>query len=250
MKGRFAALALVTFGIPAVAAAAAFPVPELFLWTGTTSATPARPAEPPVLPELGRPAMPVARLVWLDPGGIALGTEQVAQPAVVELLREMGVEARWRRGDPHELSRPGELRIILLPRAGSIENGLPVLGATPTQFAGDPHVWVHVPSVGTAVGIDRMRPGMRLDVHAAKRLGIGLSRVVAHELVHALVPTLPHGKGLMSARLDRRALTGPSLPVGTDVGLAVRAALAGIRPVAPATDTILAAESGQEEPQS
>jgi hypothetical protein len=253
MKGRFVALALASLGIPAVASAAAFPVPELFLWTGTAttaSLTPPRPAEPPVLPELGRPAMPVARLVWLDPGGIALGTEAVAQPAVVELLRDMGVDARWRRGDPHELSRPGELRIILLPRAGSIENGLPVLGATPTQFAGDPHVWVHVPSVGTAVGVDRMRPGMRLDAHASKRLGIGLSRVVAHELVHALVPTLPHGKGLMSARLDRRALTGASLSIGTDVGLAVRAALAGIRPVAPDTDTILAAESGQEEPQS
>jgi hypothetical protein len=191
--------------------------------------------------------MPVARLVWLDPAGISLGAEQVAQLAVTGLLLEMGVEARWRVGDPHELSRPGELRIILLPRAGSIEKGSPVLGATPTQFAGEPHVWVHVPSVGSAVGIERMRPGMRLDAHAARRLGIGLSRVVTHELVHALAPALPHGKGLMSARLDRRMLSGASVPIGQDVGLAVRAALAGVRPTAPATDTILAAESSREE---
>jgi hypothetical protein len=61
-------------------------------------------------------------------------------------------------------------------------------------------------------------PGMRLDVNAARRLGTGLSRVVAHELVHALVPALPHGKGLMAARLDRRMLTGPGVPVGADVG--------------------------------
>ena len=255
MTGRFAALALASASlwVPAAATATEFPVPELFLWTGTTSVTPvtpARPAEPLLATELERPAMPVARLVWLDPAGIALGADQVAQPAVTELLREMGVEARWRRGDPHELSRPGELRIILLPRPGVFENGLPVLGATPTQFAGEPHVWVHVPSVGTAVGIERMRPGMRLDAHAARRLGTGLSRVVAHELVHALVPALPHGKGLMAARLDRRMLTGPSLPVDADVGLAVRAALAGIRPVAPPTDTILAAESSREEPES
>jgi hypothetical protein len=255
MTGRFAALALASASlwVPAAATATEFPVPELFLWTGTTSVTPvtpARPAEPLLATELERPAMPVARLVWLDPAGIALGADQVAQPAVTELLREMGVEARWRRGDPHELSRPGELRIILLPRPGVFENGLPVLGATPTQFAGEPHVWVHVPSVGTAVGIERMRPGMRLDAHAARRLGTGLSRVVAHELVHALVPALPHGKGLMAARLDRRMLTGPSVPVDADVGLAVRAALAGIRPVAPPTDTILAAESSREEPES
>ena len=255
MTGRFAALALASASlwVPAAATATEFPVPELFLWTGTTSVTPvtpARPAEPLLATELARPAMPVARLVWLDPAGIALGADQVAQPAVTELLREMGVEARWRRGDPHELSRPGELRIILLARPGVFENGLPVLGATPTQFAGEPHVWVHVPSVASAVGIDRMRPGMRLDVHAARRLGTGLSRVVAHELVHALVPALPHGRGLMAARLDRRMLTGPSVPVDADVGLAVRAALAGIRPVAPPTDSILAAESSREEPES
>lgn len=255
MTGRFAALALASASlwVPAAATATEFPVPELFLWTGTTSVTPvtpAPPAEPLLATALARPAMPVARLVWLDPAGIGLGADQVAQPAVTELLREMGVEARWRRGDPHELSRPGELRIILLARPGVFENGLPVLGATPTQFAGDPHVWVHVPSVASAVGIDRMRPGMRLDVQAARRLGTGLSRVVAHELVHALVPALPHGRGLMAARLDRRMLTGPSVPVDADVGLAVRAALAGIRPVAPATDSILAAESSREEPES
>jgi hypothetical protein len=255
MTGRFAALALASASlwVPAAATASEFPVPELFLWTGTTSVTPvtpARPAEPLLVPELERPAMPVARLVWLDPAGIALGADRIAQPAVTELLREMGVEARWRLGDPHELSRPGELRIILLPRPGVFENGLPVLGATPTQFAGEPHVWVHVPSVATAVGIDRMRPGMRLDAHAAQRLGTGLSRVVAHELVHALVPALPHGRGLMGARLDRRMLTGPSVPVDADVGLALRAALAGIRPTAPPTDSILAAESSREEPES
>ena len=255
MTGRFAALALASASlwVPAAATATEFPVPELFLWTGTTSVTPVtpvRPAEPLLATELARPAMPVARLVWLDPAGIALGADQVAQPAVTELLREMGVEARWRQGDPHEQARPGELRIILLPRPGVFENGLPVLGATPTQFAGEPHVWVHVPSVASSVGIDRMRPGMRLDVHAARRLGTGLSRVVAHELVHALVPALPHGRGLMAARLDRRMLTGPSVPVDADVGLALRAALAGIRPVAPPTDTILAAESSREEPES
>lgn len=255
MTGRFAALALASASlwVPAAATATEFPVPELFLWTGTTSVTPvtpASPADPLLATALARPAMPVARLVWLDPAGIGLGADQVAQPAVTELLREMGVEARWRRGDPHELSRPGELRIILLARPGVFENGLPVLGATPTQFAGEPHVWVHVPSVASAVGIDRMRPGMRLDVQAARRLGTGLSRVVAHELVHALVPALPHGRGLMAARLDRRMLTGPSVPVDADVGLAVRAALAGIRPVAPPTDSILAAESSREEPES
>jgi hypothetical protein len=201
MTGRFAALALASASlwVPAAATATEFPVPELFLWTGTTSVTPvtpARPAEPLLATELARPAMPVARLVWLDPAGIALGADQVAQPAVTELLREMGVEARWRRGDPHELARPGELRIILLPRPGVFENGLPVLGATPTRSSPASLAWVHVPSVATAVGIDRLRPGMRLDVHAARRLGTGLSRRIAPRAEFTRwCPPLPHGKG-------------------------------------------------------
>ena len=194
------------------------------------------------------PPNPVARLVWLDPSGIAFGTEAVVRPAVAELLREMGVATSWRRGDPHELARPGEVRVIFLNRAAQREHGVPVLGATPSTFLGEPFVWVHVPGVCAATGVAASRTGASLDVHSARRLGIGLARVIAHEVVHALVPALPHGKGLMSARLDRRMLTAASIAVEPEVSLAVRAALLGAPAVVPAADAILAAESKGEEP--
>jgi hypothetical protein len=45
-------------------------------------------------------------------------------------------------------------------------------------------------------------PGERLAV------GMAIGRVIAHEVVHALVPWLPHGTGLMSSQLTWRQLTG------------------------------------------
>jgi hypothetical protein len=101
--------------------------------------------------------------------------------------------------------------------------------------------------VRTAVGIGQ-RSGPGLDVHSARRLGIALARVIAHEVVHALAPSLPHGSGLMSARLDRRMLTAATIAFDPQVGLAVRTAILGAAPAARPTDTILAVESTYREP--
>jgi hypothetical protein len=185
--------------------------------------------------------------VWLDPAGEALGTEAVVRPEVARVLREMGVSTSWRRAEPNELARVGELRVIFLNRAAQRGHGVPVLGATPASFQGERLVWVHVPGVRAAVGVaERSGPG--LDVHSARRLGIALARVIAHEVVHALAPSLPHGSGLMSARLDRRMLTAASIAIDPQVSLAVRSALLGAAPALRPTDTILAVESTYREP--
>jgi len=39
---------------------------------------------------------------------------------------------------------------------------------------------------------------------------------VAHELAHALAPSVPHGTGLTSASLTDRQLTASSIPFETD----------------------------------
>ncbi len=193
-------------------------------------------------PDLVPAEAPAARLVWLDPVGSALGTEAVVRPEVSRLLREMGVASSWRRGDPQELARPGELRVIFLNRATQREH-VPVLGATPASFQGERFLWVHVPSVRTAAGVSSQKSWPSLDIHSARRLGIALARVIAHEVVHAVAPELPHGTGLMSARLDQRMLTAPSIKIDPQVGLAVRAALVAAPPAARPAETILAAES-------
>jgi hypothetical protein len=249
MLSRYAALALATLVVPRAATAREFPVPEIILWSATTGITAAAPpaSTPKLQPEPG--TSPVARLVWLDPAGIAHGLEAIAKPEVVELLKGMGIAASWRQGDASELARPGELRVIFLNRPGTNENGLPVLGATPAELDGELHVWVHVPSVAEAVGIERLRAGSMLDLPAAHRLGLGLARVVAHETVHALAPGLPHGKGLMSARLDRRMLTAPKIAVDPSVSFAVRTAFQAPRRSPQAPDTLLAVKSIREEPE-
>ena len=193
------------------------------------------------------PEPPAARLVWLDPAGVALGTEGIVWPEVARLLRQMGVATSWRRGEPHELAREGELRVIFLNRASERQHRMPVLGATPSSFQGEPFVWVHVPSVGAAAGVSG-RSGPSLDIHSARRLGIALARVIAHEVVHAVAPAVPHGTGLMAPRLDRHMLTDPSIPIDPLVGVAVRAALEGAPPAERPADAILAVESSYKEP--
>ena len=83
---------------------------------------------------------------------------------------------------------------------------------------------------------------------ASRALAIALGRVVAHELVHALAPSVPHGTGLMSAALTTRQLTAPSIPFDPEVGLAVQAALRG-DPLGPRPDTgVLAAATAAQDP--
>jgi hypothetical protein len=229
-------LAVAGLVTPTLLSAAEVPIAELAS-APFVSEISARPSFAPALTQA-----PAARLVWLDPVGSALGTEAIVRSEVSRLLREMGVASSWRRGEPQELARPGELRVIFLNR-GTQRDRVPVLGATPSSFLGEPFLWVHVPSVRNAAEVASQKTGPSLDIHSARRLGIALARVIAHEVVHAVAPGLPHGTGLMSARLDRRMLTAASIAIEPRVGFAVRAALVAAPPAPRPADTILAAES-------
>ena len=186
------------------------------------------------------------RLVWMDPTGVGVGTEAVARDEACSLLRKMGATVSWRRGDVREPARPGEVRVILLDRTTE-SSGKAVLGATPPRFEAAPLIWVHVLSVRAVLGLDPHGSAFTTAPPAARALAIALGRVVAHELVHALAPSIPHGTGLMSSELTYRQLTAPSIPFGAEVGLAVQAALRG-DPLGPRPDTgVLAAATTTED---
>ena len=72
-------------------------------------------------------------------------------------------------------------------------------------------------------------------------LAIALGRVIAHEVVHARVPSLPHGTGLMSGSLTRRQLTVASIPFEPEVAFALQAALRGDPVFAPPGTGVLTA---------
>lgn len=199
---------------------------------------PPRAAEPTLRAPL--PSSPTLRLVWVDPVGVALRHEAGARREVQSILRGMGISSAWRRGRAGELARRGEVRVILLDRGASSNDGSPVLGATPTNFPEDPFVWVHVPAVRAAVGLPPSLPRPA----DSRRVAIALGRVVVHELVHAVAPAVPHGRGLMSTCLTRKQLTAFSLPMDAGIAVAVQAALRGQPAVSPPETRVLAVTGG------
>lgn len=186
------------------------------------------------------------RLAWSDPAGAALGLEPFVREEASSLLEAMGVRTRWRRAASDELARAGEVRVIFLDRPATRDGGLLVLGATPPSFAVAPHVWIHVASVRATLGVPAGRPSRAMGVLERRVLGVALGRVVAHELVHAIAPEVPHGRGLMAASLGARTLAAASIPVDPEVGGAVRAALRGGGRRAPSDAAVLAASAGVE----
>ncbi len=152
---------------------------------------------------------PGLSLAWVDVSGLARGVEGIARWEVRSILDRAGVETLWRRASPEEEGRPGEVRIVLvdrlLARRGSRSL---VLGSIPEGPRSHPLVWIHLRSIQATL---RLRPGSAagdLSPGARRDLGVALGRVIVHEIVHALAPTVGHGQGLMSRRLGRGSLTG------------------------------------------
>ena len=190
---------------------------------------------------------PAVRLVWIDPTGVAIGVDAPARAEAERLLRAMGAFVSWRRGHAREVAQAAEVRVILLDRAAERAPGAPILGVTPPRSEGAPFVWVHVPSVHAGIGLPPRASLAAMPPSSLRSLAIALGRVVAHEVVHALAPSVRHGSGLMSATLTRRQLTGRAIPVALEVSLAVRAALRG-DPLAtrPGTATVASAVVTEE----
>ncbi len=194
-----------------------------------------------LVPEPPPPGPLTARLVWVDPTRAALGVDGLARDETRTLLRRMDVSATWRVGEPGEVARPGEVRVILLDRGAARASGEPILGATPPHSDGTPFVWIHVPNVRAAVGLCPDGPLATLEMSVERAFGVALGRVIAHELVHVMAPAAPHGKGLMSEMLTAYQLTSARLDVEPAVRAAVREALRGEPPLTPTAADVLAA---------
>ncbi len=235
------AVAVVTLASAVAASAAAGESGPLHSETSLGPRVPAPAAAPLVAPPS------TLRLVWIDPTGAAVGADAAARDEARSVLRKMGAEVSWRRGDAGEPASAGEVRVILLDRAAE-NGGRAVLGATPPHFDVAPFIWVHVPSVRAVIGLDPRGSASTTPFPATRTLATALGRVVAHELVHALAPAVPHGTGLMSASLTQRYLTAPSIPVDAEVSLAVRAALRGDPPAPRPGGGTLATATAPGEP--
>lgn len=184
------------------------------------------------------------RLVWFDPSELAPGCDSVAREEAAALLGRMGASAAWRRGAAGELLRRDEVWIVLVGEGPKPSTGSRVLGATLARRQLAPFVWVRVPNVRAALGIRGSRSQLELRPDELRELGVALGRVLVHEVVHALVPELHHGSGLMSSGFTRDQLTAGSLPIASEVTMAFRAALREAPSLAAEGSRTLAARAG------
>jgi hypothetical protein len=178
-------------------------------------------------------AVAVLRLVRFDPEGVASGSEPVARAEAAALLARMGASVSWRHSSSNDVIRGGEVWVTLLGSGPQPASGPLVLGATARRDGLAPVVWVRVPNVRAAVGISRTRSFAALMPLERLALGVALGRVIAHEVVHARVPAVPHGSGLMSGTLTRRQLTAEAITFEPEVAFALQAALRGDPVIAP-----------------
>jgi len=158
-------------------------------------------------------ASPRLILRWVDPGGLfSIGSKTLGS-RVRAIFEGIGVQTTWREGDEMPLAESSavRVRVFLLPTeptaCGLSSNAMGVvLSRTTPQDA----VYIFFPSVARTLGYrpqELIRHG-GLSVGHAMVLARALSRVVAHEVIHAVAPALAHGpKGLTKGKLDRHSLT-------------------------------------------
>jgi hypothetical protein len=139
-------------------------------------------------------------LVWVD----SVKVPEVVRGAMVreaeEILGPVGVRLRWRQGSADTESAAEELRVVPLAPANRRSGTSRVLGATSTGD-GPRTIWIDYENVAWVAGTSADRL-VSSGFAERRRVGVAMGRVLAHEVVHALVPQLPHAAaGLMGVHL-------------------------------------------------
>jgi hypothetical protein len=185
-----------------------------------------------------RAAAPRLRLVWIDVLDSAPYAFEGAARETSAILADAGVVAAWTLGDSSTVTAADELKIVLM---AGVANGarLPehVMGGT--RGGAQSHTtWIYLSNVLWALGL-KEGATRRLSLQEEEQVARALGRVVAHEVVHAVVPDLVHSHGgLMAEKLGRaflvhaRAFLGPAEQKALRAG-AERYAAAGEAALAP-----------------
>jgi hypothetical protein len=168
---------------------------------------------------------PSLSLAWVDVAGTAPWAFSPAASELSTLLGSMGIHASVREVDVHAVTTASELTVILLPqRPARSRLSADAMGATSIGAGSQRTMVVFVAEVARTLGLPPPRPTW--SIPQRRELGVALGRVVAHELVHALVPAQPHlREGLMAPTLSRVQLRGPAPTIVPAMAEAMRAAL-------------------------
>jgi hypothetical protein len=157
------------------------------------------------------PAQVTVRLVWSDPANLLpLGFDVMAKE-VHGIFRRAGVEVVWRLADTQP-AEGDERNVILLPNdpAGSLHRR-ETMGRV--ERRGHTGLWVFAKKVRQTLGLGPATV-QRATLEDQRDYPRALGRIVAHELVHAIIPDEPHAaRGLMQASLNRAVLAAPRVDI-------------------------------------
>ena len=163
----------------------------------------------PALAQATRTRPPAIALVWFDPRQVLPWGGEETRREVTAILGSAGAEVRWRIAtetpETNEVVLT-EIPVVLLPYYPDA-NPLRarVMGGVEPRHEPPRTVWVFVLAVKETLGLGRegLWPSQPY-------LPLALSRVIAHEVLHAVAPANPHSSGgLMAESLGRPFLVGP-----------------------------------------
>lgn len=150
------------------------------------------------------------RILWVEtvPGDHVV--REVGLVEAREVLEPFRVGMVWRYGAPATESTEEEIRVVPLARRLGEKAGRRILAATATGD-GPRTVWLDWEGMLWLVGLDTGTLDSAPPVEK-RRLGVALGRVLAHELIHALLPDLPHAShGLMDEAMREPLLVPATL---------------------------------------
>jgi hypothetical protein len=170
-------------------------------------------------------------LLFYDPYGLLGRSKPSFVSELDRLFAAVGARVTWLDPNPTEETkppgaRPEAFRAILFPQEASRMNLHPgVMGVTTGSGGADRVVYLFYPAVVRTLQLDDrpevLRSGVGADLCAR-----AVARVLAHELVHAAAPELPHAEtGLLKAHLTRRALMESNLSLDETAATALRAGI-------------------------
>jgi hypothetical protein len=163
---------------------------------------------------------PDIRLVWFDPVNCLPAGFLVVAEEVRAIFRNLGTTIAWRVGGNYGEGPIPEIPIILLAEEPGLKGRSgPVMGLV--RLTADPvrAVWVFLNPIRAGLGEEPSFSG--------PSLARAVARIVAHEVVHAVVPDEPHAsKGLMRHALGRKFLLGSHAAIDGRCAAAFRARLA------------------------
>jgi hypothetical protein len=190
---------------------------------------------------------PRLRLVWIDVLGSAPFAFLNASREASAILAGAGVETEWTIGSTSAVCSGEDLKVVLM-------EGITKGARLPERVMGGTHrgaqsrtTWVYLSNVLWALGMQD-RPRQSLTAREQAEIARALGRVVAHEIVHAVAPDLPHSRnGLMASRIGRAQLLYDSVILTAREQKALRAGLATFASHAePVTDAIAMAAAPRE----